>query len=146
MERNSGYGHSRSAEKVVLITVVDSRGMDVVKDRLGEDFNSPVIVDGWKAYSCLKTIQRCWAHLILEVDTFMNTDHGKELSDKILSMFREPKESLKSENMGEHKSMKDFLERRMEDLIKCYDPHRELHKPVEYIRNGLGSPVSYIWE
>ena len=76
----------------------------------------------------------------------MNTDHGKELSDKILSMFRELKESLKSENMGEHKSMKDFLERRMEDLIKCYDPHRELHKPVEYIRNGLGSPVSYIWE
>ena len=27
----------------------------------GEDFNSPVKADGWKAYSYLKTIQRRWA-------------------------------------------------------------------------------------
>ena len=129
----------RSAEKDVLITVVDSRGRDVVKDTLGEDFNSPVIVDGWKAYSHLKTVQRCWAHLIREVDAFMNTDHGKELSDKIHSMFNELKESLKSENMDQRKAMKIAFDMRMEDLVKCYDPYRELHKPVEYIRNGLGS-------
>ena len=60
----------RSAENDVFITIVDSRGRDVVKDTLGEEFNSPVIVDGWKAYSYLKTIQRCWAHLIREVDAF----------------------------------------------------------------------------
>ena len=68
----------RSAENDVLISVVDSRGKGVVKDALAEDLISPVIVDGWKAYSNFKTIQRCWIHLILEVDAFMNTDHGKE--------------------------------------------------------------------
>ena len=129
----------RSAENDVLITVVDSRGRDVVKDTLGEDFNSPVKVDGWKAYSYLKTIQRRWAHLIREVDVFMNTDHGRKLSEEIHNMFNELKESLKSENMDERKSMKDLFDRRMEELVKRYDPYRELHKPVEYIRNGLGS-------
>ena len=129
----------RSAENDVLITVVDSRGRDVVKDTLGEDFSSPVIVDGWKAYSYLKTIQRCWAHLIREVDVFMNTDHGRKLSEEIHNMFNELKESLKSENMDERKSMKDLFDRRMEELVKRYDPYRELHKPIEYIRNGLGS-------
>ena len=56
----------RSAENDVLISIVDSRGRDVVKDTLGEDFSSPVIVDERKAYSYLKTIQRCWPHLIRE--------------------------------------------------------------------------------
>ena len=64
---------------------------------------------------------------------------AKKLSDEIHNLFRDLKESLKSENMGEHKSMKDFLERRMEAPFKCCDPYRELHKPVKYIRNGIGS-------
>ena len=69
----------------------------------------------------------------------MNTDHGRKLSEEIHNMFNELKESLKSENMDERKSMKDLFDRRMEELVKRYDPYRELHKPVEYIRNGLGS-------
>ena len=129
----------RSAENDVLITVVDSRGRDVVKDTLGEDFSSPVIVDGWKAYSYLTIIQRCWAHLIREVDAFMNTEHGRELSEEIHKMFKELKEFLKSGNMDERRSMKDLLERRMEDMVRRYDLYKELHKPVEYLRNGLGS-------
>ncbi len=54
-------------------------------------------------------------------------------------MFRELKEALKSENMDERKSRKDNFDRRMEEIVKLYDPIIELHKPVEYIRNGLGS-------
>ena len=129
----------RSAENDVLVVIIDSRGRDVVKDTLGKDFDSPVIVDGWGAYSYLRIIQRCWSHLIREVDAFMNIDHGRELSEEIHSMFKELKESLKSENMDDRKSMKDLFDRRMEELVKRYDPYRELHKPVEYIRNGLGS-------
>lgn len=129
----------RSAENDVLIVIVDSRGRDVVKDTLGEDFHSPVIVDGWKAYSYLKIIQRCWAHLIREVDAFKHSEKGKDLSEEIHTIFRELKESLKSGNMDERKSMKEKFDTGMEDLVKRYDPYEELHKPVEYIRNGLGS-------
>ena len=49
------------------------------------------------------------------------------------------KKSLKSETMDERKSVKIKYEKRMEELVKRYDPYKELHKPVEYIRNGLGS-------
>ena len=62
-----------------------------------------------------------------------------KLSDEIHSMFKELKKSLKSETMDERKSVKIKYEKRMEELVKRYDPYKELHKPVEYIRNGLGS-------
>ena len=41
--------------------------------------------------------------------------------------------------MDERRSMKGKFDTRMEEIVKRYDPYRELHKPVEYIRNGLGS-------
>ncbi len=129
----------RSADNDVLVVIMDSRGRDVVKETMGEGFHGPVIVDGWRVYSYLKIIQRCWAHLIREVDAFRNLEHGNGLSQEIHSMFKELKESLKSENMDQRRTMKIAFDRKMEDLVKQYDPHEELHKSVEYIRNGLGS-------
>ena len=129
----------RSAENDVLIVIVDSRGRDVVRDTLGGDFHGPAIVDGWKVYSYLTIIQRCWAHLIREVDAFKSSGKGKELSEEIHSMFGELKESLKSEDMDDRRSMKEKYDTRIEEIVKRYDPISELHKPIEYIRNGLGS-------
>ena len=42
--------------------------------------------------------------------------------------------------------MKIAFDIRMEDLVKRYDQYLDLHKPVVYMRNGLGhgSPVSCI--
>lgn len=54
----------RSAENDVLIIMVDSRGRDVVKEAMYEDFHCPAIVDGWKVYSYFPIILRCCAHLI----------------------------------------------------------------------------------
>ena len=129
----------RSAENEVLVVIPDSKGRDVVKEAMGEDFHGPAIVDGWKMYSYLTTIQRCWAHLIREVDAFKNTVHGDELSEEIHSMFGELTESLKLEVMDKRKAMKDAFDKRMEELVNRYNTYGELHKPVEYIRNGLGS-------
>jgi hypothetical protein len=84
-------------------------------------------------------IQRCWAHLIREVDAFKNLEHGKELSEEIHAMFREMNGSFRSEDTDERKSMKEKFDTGMENPLERHDPFRELHKPVEYIRNGLGS-------
>ena len=129
----------RSAENDILVVITDSRGKDVVKETMGEDFHGPVFVDGWRAYSYLTIIQRCWAHLIREVDAFRTSETGMKLSDEIHSLFTELKESLKWEDMERRKSMKIQFDQKMEELVKRYDPYGELHKPVEYIRNGLGS-------
>ncbi len=64
---------------------------------------------------------------------------NNSLSDEIHPMFRELKESLKSEDGEQRKAMKIPFDIRMEDLVKRYDQYKDLHKPVEYIRNGLGS-------
>ena len=129
----------RSAENDVLVVITDSRGKDVVKETMGENFHGPVIVDGWRAYSYLAIIQRCWAHLIREVDAFKTSETGMKLSEEIHSLFTELKESLESEDMERRKSMKIELDGRMDELVRRYDQYPELHKPVEYIRNGLGS-------
>ena len=62
-----------------------------------------------------------------------------KLSDEIHPMFRELKESLKSQYGEQRKAVKIAFDIRMEDLVKRYDQYVDLHKPVEYIRNGLGS-------
>ncbi len=129
----------RSAENDVLVVITDSGGRDVVKETMGEDFHSPVIVDGWRAYSYLTIIQRCWSHLIREVDAFKSSERGKELSEEIHSMFMELKESLKSEDMDDRRRKKDAFDGKMRELVEHYDQYSDLHKPVEYIRNGLGS-------
>lgn len=129
----------RSADDDILVAITDSRGRDVVKETMGDDFHGPVIVDGWKAYNYLTIIQRCWAHLIREVYALKNTEHGNELSDEIHSMFSELKEALKSDNMDERKSMKDSFDVKMKGIVDKYEQYGELHKPVKYISNGLGS-------
>ncbi|MFG1545046.1 MAG: IS66 family transposase [Thermoplasmataceae archaeon] len=129
----------RSAQNDVLVVITNSRGRDVVKETMGEDFHGPAIVDGWKAYSYLTVIQRCWAHLIREVDAFKSSETGAKLSDETHSMFSDLEEALKSEDMDRRKAMKITFDTRMEDLVKRYDQYVDLHKPVEYIRNGLGS-------
>ena len=129
----------RSADNDILVVITDSRGRDVVKETMGDNFHGPVIVDGWKAYSYLTIMQRCWAHLIREVDAFKSSESGMKLSEEIHSMFSDLKESLKSDDMDQGKAMKIVFDSRIEDLVKRYDTYGELHKPVEYIRNGLGS-------
>ncbi|MCL5782305.1 MAG: transposase [Candidatus Thermoplasmatota archaeon] len=41
--------------------------------------------------------------------------------------------------MDKRNTMKADFDGKMEYLVKRYDTYGELHKPVEYIRNGLGS-------
>jgi transposase len=129
----------RSAENDTLVVISDSRGRDVVKETMGDNFHGPVIVDGWRAYSYLTIMQRCWAHLIREVDAFKSSGNGMKLSDEMHSLFGELKEALKSKDMDQRKAMKMVFDGKMDDIVKRYDPYGGLHKPVEYIRNGLGS-------
>jgi hypothetical protein len=96
-------------------------GRYVVKEAMNEDFHGPAIVDGWKVYSYLTIIQRCWAHLIREVDAFKSSGEGIKLSDEMPPMFREQKESQKSEDGEQRKALKIAFDIRMEDRVKRYD-------------------------
>ena len=121
----------RSAENDTLVVISDSRGMDMVKETMGDNFHGPVIVDGWRAYSYLTIMQRCWAHLIRKVDAFKSSGNGMKLSDEMHSLFGKLKEALKSKDVDQGKAMKIVFDGRIEDLAKRYDPYGGLHKPVQ---------------
>lgn len=130
----------RTNEGDVLVVIRDSRGSKVVKEILGEDHEGPDIVDGWTAYNFIKIIQRCWAHLLREVDTYKGvSEKGKRLSDDIHSMFDKLKGELnRNPSMDERTRLKEDHDRNIKALARRYRKFKELEKPVGYIRGGLG--------
>ena len=124
----------------VLVAIEKSRGGKVPKDILGEKWDKPIIVDGWKAYWKYPIIQRCWAHLLRKVEAFEDkSDSGKQLSEDIHDCFKRLKEFLEKEpSMDERKEKKSLFEEEMKDIVKKYREYEELSVPVVYIENGLG--------
>jgi len=99
-----------------------------------------VIVDGWRAYNWIKIIQRCWAHLIREVDDFKDESrNGKRLSEEIHARYNTLKEFLdKGPPMKERRRQKNLFEAEMKEMVSGYKKFDELQKPITYIKNGLG--------
>jgi hypothetical protein len=124
----------------VLTVIRQSRGRDVVEEILGKDYAGAAVVDGWKAYGCIKVLQRCWAHLIRKVDDFKEaSDAGTGLSGDIHAMFKDLKGFLDGNpSMDERERRKAELDAGMEALVARYSAFWELEKPMTYIRNGLG--------
>lgn len=131
----------RTDKDEVLITIEDSRGRKVLNKILGEDWNIPVIVDGWKSYWHLPIIQRCWSHLLREVDDFKGVSKkGKQLSKRIQSMFKDLREFIDSDpSMDLRKEQKEIWDKEMVDLVNRYKRNKKLKAPLKYIKNGLGN-------
>ncbi len=124
----------------VLVVIRPSRGRKVPNEILGEDFEGPAVVDGWKAYWHIRILQRCWSHLIREVDEFKDaSDDGRRLSEEVHAMFDALKELLASDPpMEERRRRKEELDAAIASMVELYSAFRGLEKPVTYLRNGLG--------
>ncbi|GAI38854.1 unnamed protein product, partial [marine sediment metagenome] len=115
-------------------------GRKVLEEILDGDFDIPGITDGWRAYNILSILQRCWAHLLRDVDDFKEkSEIGKELSDEIHRKFEKLKNFLgKDPPMDKRKKQKIIWDKEISELVEKYSQFDELHKPVTYIKNGLG--------
>jgi hypothetical protein len=130
----------RSSDGDILVVICKSRGKSVPQDILGADFKGAICVDGWCAYNGFKIIQRCWAHLLREVDAYLETEEGKDLSTEIHAVFKELREFIDSNPSTEQrKTKKAQFDRRMKKLVMKYMVVGKLQHPVTYITNGLGS-------
>jgi len=130
----------RTNDNDILVVIRKSRGKIVLDEILGEDWDKPIIVDGWKAYWKYHIVQRCWAHLLREIDAFKDvSDNGKQLSEIIHNCFDSLKEFLeKNPSFGEREKQKLVFEREMKGIVEKYSKFDELHKPTKYLQNGLG--------
>ena len=128
-------------ETDILVVIRKSRARKVLKEILGEDWDKPSVADGWSAYSHLSKLQRCWAHLIREVDEFEDkSKHGKRLSEEIHARFKALKAFLDEDPpMNERVRQKETFEKELEDIVCRYGKFDELRKPTTYIKNGLGN-------
>lgn len=130
----------RTNDNEILVVIHKSRGTKVLDEILGSDWNKPIIVDGWKAYWKYLIVQRCWAHLLREIDTVKDiSDKGKQLSEIIHHCFDNLKEFLaKNPSLDEREKQKILFEKMMKNIIEKYSTYKELQKPITYLRNGLG--------
>jgi transposase len=132
----------RTPEDEVVVVIRPSRGQNVLREIFGGDISGAGVVDGWRAYNIIPVLQRCWAHLIRDVDAFIEQPGGKELSEAIHEKFNALKGFLGKDpptSMEERKQQKKVWDREMAELAEQFSKFTELKKPVTYIRNGLGN-------
>ncbi len=124
----------------ILVVIRPSRGRDVLDEILGNKVNGAGVADGWRVYGAFQILQRCWAHLLREVDDFKDKPGGEELSNTIHRKFKKMREFLdKDPPMEERKQMKKRWDAEMAEVVEEFASYEEyLHKPLTYIRNGLG--------
>jgi hypothetical protein len=124
----------------VLVVIRPSRSADVLKEILGAEISGAGVADGWRVYNAFQVLQRCWAHLLREVDDFKDKPGGEELSNIIHRKFKKLRQFLdRDPPMEERKRMKKQWDEEMAQLVEEFASYEEhLHKPLTYIRNGLG--------
>ena len=124
----------------VAVVIRETRSASVAREVLGDD-PPPVVADGYPGYNWMRTKQRCWAHLLREVDAHADaSDAGRSLANAVNALYGELKRALESDEEAERLASKDRLEARLRDIITGHDADDspELKKPVTYLRNGIG--------
>jgi len=130
----------RTENNESLVVIRKSRGAKVLEEILGSGHQGANIADGWRAYSWMDKLQRCWAHLLREVDHFIDTsENGKGLSEDIHLCFETLREFLdRNPSMDERIEKKPIFEKEMGAVVAKYADCTELKKPLTYIKNGFG--------
>ena len=123
-----------------LVAIRKSRGKNVLKEMLGDDFKGIIVCDGWKSYpNFTSRIQRCWAHLLREARYLAERiDEAKPLSEalhELYSRFKDPPQD-KPPPEEAHRLVEDAktaMDRWAAKPYKTYEVRRFAVK----IRNGI---------
>lgn len=124
----------------ILVVIRPSRGKKVTNEIFGENPKGCIVADGWKLYRVFESLQRCWAHLLREVDTHVeSSNNGKELSEILHRKFKKLKEfQTSNHSMEDRVCQKEIWDREIEELVEKFSTFNQIKKPVTYLKNGLG--------
>jgi transposase len=134
---------------VSVFLIAKSRGAAVAKQILGADFGGVLVVDRWPAYEWTELRQLCWAHLLRDIQGFIDRGgKGAVIGEKLLiqtrSMFllwrRVRDKTLQRRTF--QRRMKP-IERRIARLL------REAHLRAEPKTSGVAREIyarrDYLW-
>lgn len=127
----------------VLFLANRGRGKEVVEEVLGKDFNGLLGCDGWSAYSFIRLLQRCWAHLLRESKNLKQRAGGAAAAwiHKRLKKLFDTAESLRLATLSDAARQKahDKLNRALMRVVQLAKKHKETRKFGEKIGNGMGN-------
>ena len=131
----------RTDQDDVLTVIRASRGRKVLDEILGADFHGAMVNDGYRSYQALPMVQRCWAHLLREVDHGGDlSDHEQRLSAEMHRRFDALKEFIgKDPPMRQRIKQKTRWDKELAALVDDHFNIPEVRVKVQYLKNGLGS-------
>jgi transposase len=141
MGENHWLWLSRSDTNTVSLLIHPSRGRQALNQLLGEDITGVDVNDGWSSYHSLPETQRCWAHLLREVDAGTGlSDHEQQFSEEIHRRFDALKAFIgKDPPMTQCIRQKTRWDRELATLTDRYYEIPETRTKAQYLKNGLGS-------
>jgi transposase len=123
----------------VLFLLRNTRGQEPIKEVLGEDYKGVLGCDGWKPYTIIKLIQRCWAHLIREAKWLMQNKkrQAKRFYRRLCELYNWLLELLKKP-LAERVKKKTELENELLELVKWGRGYSVIRPLANKIANGEG--------
>jgi transposase len=130
----------RTDQDEALTVIRASRGRKVLDEILGTDFTGAMVTDGYRSYQNLPEVQRCWAHLLREVDHGDLTDYETRFSVEMHRRFDALKTFIgKDPPMPQRIKQKMRWDQELEDLVDEYIEIPEVRTKAKYIKNGIDS-------
>lgn len=126
----------------ILYLAGRGRGKKVIEDVLGEDFKGILGCDGWKPYTFIKLLQRCWAHLLRESKTLsqrFNRASTRQIHSSLKELFKAADDAQKTVlSAAERQRIHDELNQMLLGVIQLAKEHKKSLKFGEKIENGMG--------
>ncbi len=138
-----------TTEKHTLYAVRESRGSDVPKEVLGEDFAGTVVCDGWTAYPAFSdNLQRCWAHILREAeDAAEKQAEGEPIYRSLEQLYVALQTRLESDlTVRERAEIQRVALREPESLIERSVPDGPVATLLGKIEGGLDHWLTFVGE
>ena len=124
----------------VLFMIRPKRDQEVVKEALGRDYQGILTCDGFKSYpSCVKKIQRCWAHLLREAKWLAENykGHAVIMYNWLCELFKKIKKVTVETLRRVREKLYDMYIREMKSWIGTAKFHKETKSFATTLENGL---------
>ena len=124
----------------VLLLIRANRGQKTIKEVLGKDYNGILTCDGWSSYpTCVKRIQRCWAHLLREAKWYAEKYEGtaRDIYNELCRIFIKIKKITVNTVQGVRTRTYNWCMKEMKYIIGRCNAYTELRDFATKLKNGL---------
>ena len=126
--------------EATLFLIRKSRGQKPIEEALGNRYGGILNCDGWRSYpQKIKSIQRCWAHLLREGRCLAEHYGGQadNLFKGLKELFNDIQKVRKNASLASRKLLYRAFVRRMRYWIGVCKAYNELRKFTTKVENGL---------